>query len=144
MSKYATLDDLLSRLSSLYGGLYADREGETMTREAQSDLDSAEAEINGLIGTRFRVPVTAEGSLPLLKHWTLTLAEELAWSRAGTGKMPDSLVNRVKQTREYLEKISTGTMTLAGAGQDEETGGGSIAFVAGNDPVFGRENMRGY
>ena len=91
MSNYATLDDLLSRLSSLYGGLYADREGETMTREAQSDLDSAEAEINGLIGTRFRVPVTAEGSLPLLRHWAVTLAEELAWSRSGKGKMPENL-----------------------------------------------------
>lgn len=144
MSKYATLDDLLSRLSSLYGGLYADREGETMTREAQSDLDSAEAEINGLIGTRFRVPVTAEGALPLLKHWTLTLAEELAWSRSGKGKLPENLSTRVKQVREYLEKIAGGTMTLAGAEQDEETGGASIAFFDGNEPVFGREKMRGY
>ena len=144
MSNYATIEDMRTRLSSVYSGLYRDEFNGQMETEMQTDLDAAEAEINAFLGTRFRVPVTAEESIPLLKHWTLTLAEELAWSRAGTGKMPDSLVNRVKQTREYLEKISTGTMTLAGAGQDEETGGGSIAFVAGNDPVFGRENMRGY
>ncbi len=144
MSSYATVEELTSRLSDLYGGLYKDRQGAEMEREAQSDLDSAEAEINGLIGTRFRVPVTAAGSLPLLRHWTLTLAEELAWSRSGKGKLPESLANRVKQVREYLEKIANGTMTLAGAEQDEESGGGSIAFFDGNEPVFGRENMKGY
>lgn len=86
MSKYATLDDLLSRLSSLYGGLYADREGETMTREAQSDLDSAEAEINGLIGTRFRVPVTAEGSLPLLRICAVRRRTECRKTDRETGR----------------------------------------------------------
>lgn len=144
MSSYATVEELTGRLSDLYGGLYKDRQGADMTQEAQSDLDSAEAEINGLVGTRFRVPVTAAGSVPLLKHWTLTLAEELAWSRSGKGKLPESLSGRIKQVRDYLEKIANGTMTLAGAEQDEESGGGSIAFVDGNEPVFGRGKMRGY
>ena len=144
MSDYATVQSLLALLGPLYGGLYTDRFGEAMTAEAQSDLDSAEAEINALVGTRFRVPVTAGGSLPLLRHWTVTLAEELAWSRSGKGALPETLANRVKQVREYLEKIAGGTMTLAGAEQDEESGGASIAFIAGNEPVFGREKMRGY
>lgn len=144
MSKYATVDDLFLRLRSLYGGLYSDRSGEAMIDAAGADLESAQAEIDGLIGVRFRVPVTAADSLPLLRHWTLTLAEELAWSRSGKGALPENLANRVKQVREYLAKIAEGRMTLPGAVQDEATGGGSVAFFDGNEPVFGREKMRGY
>lgn len=141
---YATIDDLKLRLSDLYQGVYVKLDGTAMDDEASADIASAEAEINGVIGTRYIVPVTSAKALPLLKTWTVTLAEELAWSRSGKGELPKNVASRVENVRKSLRAIADGSMMLPGASQDNVSGGGSIAFVEGENPVFGRENMQGY
>lgn len=141
---YATVEDLRLRLSDLYPGLYVKLDGGAMDSEAQADLDAAEAEINGMIGTRYIVPVPAEQALPLLKSWTVTLAEELAWSRSGKSDLPENVAKRAEHVRRLLEKIANGSMILSGASQDEVNGGGSVALIEGDPPVFGRGKMEGY
>ena len=144
MSNYAAIADLQLRLSDLYGNLYRKLDGTAMTEEAQADLDAAEAEIDGMIGTRYVVPVESGAALPLLKSWTVTLAEELAWSRSGKNELPKNVQQRAETVRKNLALIAGGKMLLAAAAQDETSGGGSVAGIAGNDPVFGRDKMAGY
>ena len=144
MSHYAAIADLQLRLSDLYGNLYRKLDGTAMTEEAQADLDAAEAEIDGLIGTRYAVPVESGAALPLLKAWTVTLAEELAWSRSGKSELPGNVTQRAETVRKNLTLIASGKMLLQAAVQDESSGGGSVVGISGNDPVFGRDKMTGY
>lgn len=144
MSRYAAITDLQLRLSDLYGNLYRKLDGTEMTAEAQADLDAAEAEIDGIIGTRYAVPVQSGAALPLLKAWTVTLAEELAWSRSGKSEIPGNVRQRAETVRKNLSLISSGRMLLSAAAQDESSGGGSVVGIAGNEPVFGRDKMAGY
>lgn len=144
MSRYAAITDLQLRLSDLYGNLYRKLDGTEMTAEAQADLDAAEAEIDGIIGTRYAVPVQSGAALPLLKAWTVTLAEELAWSRSGKSEIPGNVRQRAETVRKNLSLISSGRMLLSAAVQDESSGGGSVVGIAGNEPVFGRDKMAGY
>ncbi|MBO4647318.1 MAG: DUF1320 family protein [Lentisphaeria bacterium] len=144
MSRYAAIADLQLRLSDLYGNLYRKLDGTAMTEEAQADLDAAEAEIDGLIGTRYAVPVESGAALPLLKAWTVTLAEELAWSRSGKSELPKNVTQRAETVRKNLTLIASGKMLLQAAAQDENSGGGSVVGIAGNTPVFGRDKMTGY
>ena len=144
MSRYAAIADLQLRLSDLYGNLYRKLDGTAMTEEAQADLDAAEAEIDGLIGTRYAVPVQSGAALPLLKAWTVTLAEELAWSRSGKNELPKNVTQRAETVRKNLTLIASGKMLLQAAAQDESSGGGSVVGISGNTPVFGRDKMTGY
>ena len=144
MSRYAAIADLQLRLSDLYENLYRKLDGTAMTDEAQADLDAAEAEIDGLIGTRYAVPVESGAALPLLKAWTVTLAEELAWSRSGKSELPKNVTQRAETVRKNLTLIASGKMLLQAAAQDESSGGGSVVGISGNDPVFGRDKMTGY
>lgn len=144
MSRYAAITDLQLRLSDLYENLYRKLDGTEMTAEAQADLDAAEAEIDGIIGTRYAVPVQSGAALPLLKAWTVTLAEELAWSRSGKSEIPGNVRQRAETVRKNLSLISSGRMLLSAAVQDESSGGGSVVGIAGNEPVFGRDKMAGY
>ena len=144
MSRYAAISDLKLRLSDLYGNLYRKLDGTEMTDEAQADLDAAEAEIDGMIGTRYAVPVLSGAALPLLKAWTVTLAEELAWSRSGKSELPKNVAQRAETVRKNLSLVASGRMLLQTAVQDESSGGGSVVGIAGNDPVFGRDKMAGY
>ena len=144
MSRYAAIADLQLRLSDLYGNLYRKLDGTAMAEEAQADLDAAEAEIDGLIGTRYAVPVESGAALPLLKAWTVTLAEELAWSRSGKSELPKNVTQRAETVRKNLTLIASGKMLLQAAAQDESSGGGSVVGISGNDPVFGRDKMTGY
>ena len=144
MSRYAAIADLQLRLSDLYNNLYCRLDGTAMTEEAQADLDAAEAEIDGLIGTRYAVPVESGAALPLLKAWTVTLAEELAWSRSGKNELPKNVTQRAETVRKNLTLIASGKMLLQAAAQDESSGGGSVVGISGNTPVFGRDKMAGY
>ena len=144
MSRYAAIADLQLRLSDLYENLYRKLDGTAMTEEAQADLDAAEAEIDGLIGTRYAVPVESGAALPLLKAWTVTLAEELAWSRSGKSELPKNVTQRAETVRKNLTLIASGKMLLQAAAQDESSGGGSVVGISGNTPVFGRDKMTGY
>ena len=144
MSRYAAIADLQLRLSDLYSNLYCRLDGTAMTEEAQADLDAAEAEIDGLIGTRYAVPVESGAALPLLKAWTVTLAEELAWSRSGKSELPKNVTQRAETVRKNLTLIASGKMLLQAAVQDESSGGGSVVGISGNAPVFGRDKMTGY
>jgi len=134
---YATTADLKSRLGDIYDAIY-ERDA-----DAEEDLADAQAETDGCIGRRYRVPVTAAESLPLLKGWVLTLCEERSYSRAAGSSYAEKVAARVAQVRKYLEAVMRGEFTLPGA-EEQNSGSGMTSTVAGDPPIFTRDGMRGY
>lgn len=131
---YATVEEARGRL------------GETVAAELYitdaviaDDLACAAAEIDSALARHYRIPVEAAAALPLLKHWNLTLMEELAWSRGGSDNIPENVRDRVAQIRATLAKYANRELALPGA---EITG--TVAEVAGEPRIFTRENLRGY
>ena len=143
---YATYSDLQDRLKSFFDQLYADAdaEGGVNLEDAAADLEAAQSEVDGAAGVRYTVPVEATASLPLLKNWTLTIAEELAWRRDAKGKSPENVKDRVKEVRRQLERLAEGKVKLQGAGENTTTGAGSSVIVSAATPVFTREKMSGF
>jgi len=134
---YADISDLRARLgSSVFGEIYPSGEA------AQEDLADAQAEVDGCLSRRYSIPVTAPQSLPLLKGWTLTLCEERAYSRAAGSCYAEKVAVRAAQVRKYLAAAASGSFSLPGAG--ENPGPGTISLIAGDEPVFTREKLKGY
>ena len=133
---YADTELLRARLGeAVFDEIYQDES------DAAADLESAAAEIDGAIASRYRLPVTGKRTLSLLRDWTLTLAEERAYARAAGSGFAEKVRLRVEQVRKYLEMIRNGTFLLPDA---EEHKDGSVAFASCREPVFGRDNMEGF
>lgn len=133
---YASVNDFAGRLGdSVFEEIYPDGEN------AEADLSDACAEINGCIGRRYTIPVTAESALPLLKGWTLTLAEERAYARAAGSSFAEKIKERAAQVRKYLDEIRSGTFQLPGA---EENAQSVCSVQKSEQEVFGRDNMEGF
>ena len=144
---YATTDDLQDRLKSFFDQLYADEEAEggVNLEDAASDIEAAQSEVDGAAGVRYSVPVEAIAALPLLKNWTLTITEELAWRRSAQGTTPENVKDRVKEVRKQLERLAKREVVLQGAAELSGTAsvGGSV-IVAADEPVFTRSKMSGF
>ena len=133
---YADTELLRARLGeAVFDEIYQDES------DAAADLESAAAEIDGAIASRYRLPVTGKRTLSLLRDWTLTLAEERAYARVAGSGFAEKVRLRVEQVRKYLEMIRNGTFLLPDA---EERKDGSVAFASCREPVFGRDNMEGF
>ena len=134
---YADISDLRARLgSSVFGEIYPSGEA------AQEDLADAQAEVDGCLARRYSIPVTAPQSLPLLKGWTPTLCEERAYSRAAGACYAEKVAVRAAQVRKYLAAAAAGAFCLPGAGENH--GPGALSLIAGDEPVFTREKLKGY
>ena len=133
---YATAEELRARLGEgIFSEIYVNEE------DASADLESAAAEIDGAISARYRLPVTGERALVLLRDWTLTLAEERSYARAAGSSFSEKVKERVAQVRKYLEMVRAGSFLLSDAGENRDS---SVAFASVRKPVFGRENMKGF
>ena len=132
---YATPEDLNTRLASFFEQLYP------VPDIAVADLAAAAAEVDAIAGVRYALPLVPE---ELVKNWTLTLAEELAWSRSSPGKLPENVIDRVAAVRKQLEMLSAGKLVLASQVESPVSGSASSVIVEGNDPQFTRDQLRGY
>ena len=146
---YATADDLKQRIGeSVFQEIYFLSDGSDrsdVSDKVTDDLESAAAEIDGAIAFRYRLPVTGERSLALLKDWNLTLAEERAFARPVGGDYTEKIKRRVDQVRKYLDMIRADQFRLPDAPEKgAATSGSGIALVQQDKPVFGREEMSGF
>ena len=146
---YATADDLKQRIGeSVFQEIYGLSDGSDrsdVSDKVTDDLESAAAEIDGAIAFRYRLPVTGERSLALLKDWNLTLAEERAFARPVGGDYTEKIKRRVDQVRKYLDMIRADQFRLPDAPEKgAATSGSGIALVQQDKPVFGREKMSGF
>lgn len=133
---YATVPELAARLgAAIFTEIYPNE------ADASCDIESSEAEIDGVISSRYKLPVAGKRSLALLRDWTLTLTEERAYARSAGGAFAEKVKERVAQVRKYLELIRSGSFRFPDAAEQTE---GSVAFASGRTPVFGRDNMQGF
>ncbi len=137
---YAAVEDLKKRIGDLYADLYIAPDGSAMDTDAADDLDAAAAEINGRICKRYQVPVTSPGALPLLKSWTVTLAEELAWARSGKPDTPENVKRRVDNIRKQLDAVAEGSMSLDAAEAVNTTTAGLVLQC--DEPLFTKKKLR--
>lgn len=139
---YAVVSDLSSRIgSSVFTEIYGSG---TSHPEAESDLASAAAEIDGAIASRYQIPVSGERSLALLKDWCLTLAEERAYARPVGGDFTEKIKRRVDQVRKYLDMIRADQFRLPDAPENSAASGANIALVKCDAPIFDRRKMGGF
>ena len=132
---YATIADMRSRLGKRSDELYEPPADYLI----EQDLIAAGAEIDGALARRYVVPIAAAQALPLLRHWTLTLAEEMAWSRVGFDRIPEEVATRVENVRKLLALYATNERVIPGAATAEST-----AVVAGEDRIFTPDSLQGY
>lgn len=139
---YCTPDMLITRLGApAASAIYGD-DPETAKALMSADLAAAQAEIDGFVGARYLVPVTAQGAVALLGVWTLSIAEELAWGRVGDIPPPDALKARIERIRKHLERIADKTMILSGAA--EITDGAAVTVIQCDKPLLNRRGLEGY
>jgi phage gp36-like protein len=142
MPDYITRTDVKDRLARQYATLYT-KAGTLDETLIDDDIEAAEAEVNGYLGARYAVPVTA--GLALVKGWCLTLVEELAYSRSPAEKLPEKITARVAAVRKALADAARGTLTLgADPAPSEKSAGADAIVVSGPDPEFTREKMSGF
>jgi phage gp36-like protein len=139
MAAYANSADLRERVG---GAIYQEIYG-TTPNAAADDLVSAAAEIDGAAAVRYKLPVSGAGTLALFRDWNLTLAEERAFARPAGAAYTEKVKSRVAQVREYLKMLREGTFRLPDA-PELGAGAGGVALVQCDEPVFGRDKMRGY
>lgn len=132
---YAELHDLKNRLGALFTQIYPE------TERAIDDLLDAQAEIDGVLTMRYQIPVTCQSAMPLLKSWTLTLAEERAYARTDGARFPEKVKARVAQVRARLTEIREESFCLPGAAEQTKA---NIAFLEMETPVFSRKNLKNF
>ena len=141
---YATVTELEERLEGFYSELYNDEKtGLVDTTQAEKDLADASSEVNASVAVRYAIPVVAPRALALLRSLSLTLAEELAWSRGGGDTIPQKVCDRVANARKLLCGISDGSKALEGAAEKTGSAGGAAEALM-TTPVFKRDQLGGW
>ena len=131
--------DVKLRLRRTYETLYT-RDGAIDTEVVDADIEAAEAELHSYLAQRYTVPVTG-GNQELLKHWALTLLEDIAYGM----NIPDAIATRVAATRKRLEKVAEGDLSLGAATvPDERAAATDAIIVEGATPEFERDDLKGW
>ena len=131
---YASADDLRNRLgAAVWKEIYPDG------LHALEDLADAQAEIDGAVGLRYELPVTDPAAVALLRSWTLTLAEERAYTRASGARYSEKVKSRASLVRTRLDEIRREEFRLPGA---KERASEALSFLAMDPPVFGRDTLK--
>ena len=143
---YATVDELRRRIGpAIFDEIYlSDGSDLSDKSDALSDLLAAAAEIDGAISSRYRLPVTGNVALALLKDWCLTLAEERAYARPVGGEFTEKITRRVDVVRRYLDMIRLDEFKLSDAPENNRSNGAKIALVQRDNAIFDRNKMGGF
>ena len=144
MADYLSRTDVENRLRRSYETLYK-RAGAVDTDLIDADIEQAEAEVNSYLAQRNTVPITDTMALRVIRSWSLTLVEELAYGAIPGRKLPESVATRAKAVRVQLAKAADGTLSLGAAQTPSERAAAAEAIIVDAvDPVFGRDNMKGF
>jgi phage gp36-like protein len=109
-------------------------------------IAEADAEIDGRLGTKFAVPITAEASLPLIRRISIGLVAERIKSvleMKGPIQAAEQAVkieNSAREARALLKEILEGKIYLSGA-TASPTHGGIQSYNVDEEiePVFDKE-----
>lgn len=140
---YLTVAQAQARLARQAAALYNDA-GSINTAWLQADIDDVEGYIDGVLGTRYVVPVTATVAANLLRGLALDLLQERAYRRLPSGSVPESVAAAAKQAREVLTSIATGSVSLAGAEAPEAIAPASGLILSGPSPTLDKAGIGGF
>ena len=143
---YATVDELRRRIGpAIFDEIYlSDGSDLSDKSDALIDLLAAAAEIDGAISSRYRLPVTGNVALALLKDWCLTLAEERAYARPVGGEFTEKIIRRVDTVRKYLDMIRLDQFKLSDAPENGSSPAARVALIQRDNAIFDRSKMEGF
>jgi len=143
MARYLTTTDVAERLRRNYETLY-NRDGAVDTDLVDADIDAAEAIVETAIGARYTLPVSDANSLRLVKAWSLTLVEELAYGAVPGRKVPENVERRIERVYKLLDRVQSGDYDLPAGADAEDERTDAVTCVQTADPEFTRDNMKGF
>ena len=109
----------------------------------ETAIKDADAEIDGYLAKRYRVPVTP--APPILNKLSKDIAVYNLYSRFGIDKDTDQITvfDRYEAAIKYLTLITNGKASL-GTGEDDLASAAESGFATQSNPrLFSRRNMRG-
>lgn len=109
----------------------------------ETAIKDADAEIDGYLAKRYRVPVTP--APPILNKLSKDIAVYNLYSRFGIDKDTDQITvfDRYEAAIKYLTLITNGKASL-GTGEDDLASAAESGFATQSNPrLFSRGNMRG-
>lgn len=137
MMAYATPQDLETRFGADELLKLADRDGDGLADAGviERALADAEAEINGYLTARYRLPLA---TVPLL---LTRLACDLARYALAEDHTPEPVAKRAEEARQLLKRLADGTVNLGldAAAQPTPPAGGVAVTTGGR--VFTRETL---
>lgn len=147
MANYVTVAQVKNRLRRSFQPLYTPR-GWTDEDEiiVDADIEAAEADLHSYLAGRYAVPVTDPEAVKLLRHWALTLIEEIAYGAIAGTKVPENVAERAKDIRDRLRQIADGKLSLGTATElTAPSAGPSADFISdGPAPVMTRTKLEGF
>ena len=144
MGNYISRSDAETRLSRVYDTIY-ENDGIVDNDLVDADIDAAEGEVDAYLAQRYLIPVTDSNALRVIKSWALTLLEVHAYGRIPGRELPESISTRAKTVRDQLQKAADGSIALGAAETPTEAANGTdFLIVEGDDPVMGRDNLKGW
>ena len=143
---YASIDDLINRYGEDELVQLTDRAGAGVidAAVAQRALADAEAEIDGYLAARYRLPLPTVP--PLLVRIACDIAVYRLLSLRRMGDIEDAR-SRYEDARRLLEALAKGLVALglpANLPQDQRPAPSLAAARSGADPLFDRAGTAGY
>ncbi|MCR6497085.1 DUF1320 family protein [Thermomonas sp. S9] len=140
---YATLADLITRYGEDEIAQRTDRTGSGVVDAAvaQRALDDAQAEIDGYIASRYKLP------LPTVPAALARIACDIARYRLWEDVASDEVRRRYEDARKLLEAIAKGIVSLGLPAVLPPASQPALSLAAaksGPAPVFGRDGMEGW
>ncbi|MEE2025031.1 gp436 family protein [Alkalimonas mucilaginosa] len=139
---YATVADMISRFGETDLALLSWREGaadgDINTPVVEQALADATAEINGYIGGRYKLPLSAVPAV-LTSHCCSIARYLLNGDRA-----PEQVTDRYKAVIRFLEAVGKGDLQLGLADDQPAQPSGTIAVMQSDGLVFSRRNSKGF
>lgn len=139
---YATVADMVSRFGEQDLVLLSWREGaadgEINTPVVEQALADATAEINGYIGGRYKLPLSAVPAV-LTSHCCSIARYLLNGDRA-----PEQVTERYNSVIKFLTSVGKGDLQLGLADDKPTQPTGTIATMQSDGLVFGRKNSKGF
>ncbi|MCS7187449.1 MAG: DUF1320 family protein [Armatimonadota bacterium] len=114
MPRYITIDDVRSRLPSNIAEITMS--SEPNISQVNGWIDEVEAEVDGILSTRYQTPITATQSLRIVKSICADIVAARVWRMKAAG-INDEVQLRYADTlekgaRDRLNQLANGTMSL--------------------------------
>ena len=141
---YATRSELIATLGkTILDQLASDADEMTVDQVLDEVLDDASVYIDGYLGGIYIVPVTAEGSIALLRPHCKIIAKAFLIERKLSGRYDPEGTQLFNATKEWLARIAKRQVSLPDAELPSVTTATSTGRSGSDVRIFGDPNTSG-